>query len=383
MWASGPAGWTPHSMPRLGWCRRRRCRPRGGRSGKRHDRRRRSAGRRRSTRPTGPSGPAGLGGPGGRRPGPDRRPPARPRAARPSQHHEPPPGTGHEDGEQVGVLDEPPRAAPSAGPDPDRRDHHVALVALEGVDGADPQVEGLDLVGVNASRTAASRASAWARNGVTTPTLVAPPGQAPSSRRAVDLGPDDADGVPRPPARPRRSPSTRWRRPGGDQDPAAVEAPGHEVDQVGIRSEVLVEDQHRARAGGQVEGAVAADVEAGRQPAVVEAMGGRPPPKLGVGEERHVAELARVAGHDRPRPRSSAGRGQRLVDRRRLVEDHQVEQAGDGREQVVDVGERPHPQGQGPGELVVVEAGRAARAGPIARCAGRWPGRRPPAASSG
>ncbi len=38
-------------------------------------------------------------------------------------------------------------APPSSGPMPDGGDHDVALVALEGVDRADPQVERLQLVG--------------------------------------------------------------------------------------------------------------------------------------------------------------------------------------------------------------------------------------------
>ena len=83
-----------------------------------------------------------------------------------------------------------------------------------------------------------------------------------------------------------------------------------------------------------------------------------------------MAELVGVTGdHRSPAPQERDG-GQRLVDRRCLVEDHQVEQAGHRRKQVVDVGEGADPQRQRPGELVVVEPGQLLTTGGAAAAQG-------------
>ena len=147
-------------------------------------------------------------------------------------------GPGGEHREQVRVLDEPPRAPRPVRAEPEGRDDDVPLVALEGVDGPDPQVEGLQVVDGNAASAASSRASAWARNGVITPTLLPARLRSASERTCARPRP-----APRPPRPARRwshdldaVPGLRRGGPGRDADGAAVEPPGDELDQVGGRN---------------------------------------------------------------------------------------------------------------------------------------------------
>ncbi len=165
-------------------------------------------------------------------------------------------------------------------------------------------------------------------------------------------------------------------RPGRHLDPAAVEPAGDELDQVRVGAEVLVEDRAPGRRRRRRRRCCCGARRGGRPAPVRRRARGRSTtsPQAVVGEERDVAELLGVAHDHRPPAPEERRRGERLVDRRRLVEDHQVEEAGHRRQQVVDVGEGADPQRQGPGELVVGRAGpswsrRAAR--PLRRAVAR------------
>jgi hypothetical protein len=95
---------------------------------------------------------------------------------------------------------------------------------------------------------------------------------------------------------------------------------------VGQGTELLVEHQRRHRPGGEVEGAVAADVELGGQRRAGADPGlGQGRVALGVGEERGGPELVGIAHHHRPPGPQQGGGGRRLVHACGPVEDHQVE----------------------------------------------------------
>ena len=186
-----------------------------------------------------------------------------------------------------------------------------------------------------AARTASSMASAWARKGVTTPTLVCPPGPGAftsATTRSTSASDDTARvAVAIRAGRRRRSPSTRsgangsrpgpFRRrgagprspPGGDSSGSARRGRGRERPRRPGR---------RCCCGGRRDGRRGQATRRARAPSR--------PPELGVGNERDLAQLAGVAGYDGSPAPEEGGRSQRLVDRRRLVEDHQVEKSGPG-----------------------------------------------------
>ncbi len=112
----------------------------------------------------------------------------------------------------------------------------------------------------------------------------------------------------------------------------AVEAPGREPDQVGRAPEVLVEQGHRRRARGQVEGADAAHVDPVAQG--VEVVAHHRVLHLPVGDEGHEPQLVGIAhDHGATGPEERDG-GRGLVDLGRLVQHHEIEHPGPGREEL-------------------------------------------------
>jgi hypothetical protein len=80
---------------------------------------------------------------------------------------------------------------------------------------------------------------------------------------------------------------------------------------VRVGSELLVERHYRHHADGQVEGAVAADIETGGQGRIlIEPVGRGGGTELLLGEERDVAELPGIT-HDHRSPRSQERRADR------------------------------------------------------------------------
>ncbi|MDU0295158.1 hypothetical protein NUG22_38675, partial [Saccharothrix longispora] len=93
-----------------------------------------------------------------------------------------------------------------------------------------------------------------------------------------------------------------------------------------------------------------------------------------VADEGDVAQLAGVAGDDGAPAAQEGGCGEGLVDVACFVEDDEVEQAGHGGQDVLDVGEGADPDGQGPDEVVGCDEGEGASAGGAAGAQGRGEG---------
>ena len=265
--------------------------------------------------------------------------------------------TGGQHAEQVRVLHEPPRRRVVAA-DAERGDHHVALVALHGVHRADPQVERLEVVGAERGQDRRLDGVGLGPERAHHPHAAGAP--AAQGAQLVDdgtnLGPHHAPGVARGVEAPHVDgvDAVGAGGAGGHRHVPAVEPRAQQLDEVGSAAELLVEAVDGGHAGGHVERAVAAHVEPGGEDAVGDAVAGQRRPLLIVAEERHVAQLVRIAHDDAPGTAGQRAHGQGLVDRRRLVEDHQVEQRRPGRQQVLDVGEGAGPQRQGGREAAAV-----------------------------
>ena len=119
---------------------------------------------------------------------------------------------------------------------------------------------------------------------------------------------------------------------------------------------MLVEDDARAPPDGDVEHAVAADVEAGGQHREPSSPWSATTSRSWASDRNETWRSWRgsPATTAPPGPQQGGGRqGWSIEDASSRMT--RSNSAGDGRQQVVDVGQRAGPQGQGPGELVVVE----------------------------
>ena len=282
-----------------------------------------------------------------------------------ADHDHPPASPGEQHGQQVGVREEVPPAGITGG-QAERAHDDVALVALESMHCADAEVHrhqlrgrercehrGFQRVGLSAERGDHAHAVG------ATAVQLAHLGEHRSHFRrdhavpatcAVDRVQMDAVLL------------LRQRSPRGDRDPATVEALGDEVDEMRCAAEVFVEHDRGGDGGRRVEQAVASHVE-------LAAAGIVDSPRLEHGldcciaQEGHVPQLVGITDHERGSAAKKRRRRRRLLDRRGLVDHDKIEQGGARWQQIVDITERPDPQGERGGQAVGTHALQLGAAG--------------------